>query len=120
MRAVGLVVNPDRPAAADLARRVAEWCAARGIDVHVGASGGAPQPANAIEVEPDQLAKGVDLIVSLGGDGTMLHTVALVYPTDVPVLGINAGQLGYLNAFEGSELERALERIANGDYEVQP
>jgi NAD+ kinase len=76
-------------------------------------------PPGAIEVEPDQLAKGVDLVVSLGGDGTMLHTVDLVYPTDVPVVGINAGQLGYLNAFEGSELESALDRIARGDYEVQ-
>ena len=119
MRAVGLVVNPDRPAAGALARRVAEWCSARSIEVHVGAFEDVPRLPGAIEVEAEQLAKDVDLIVSLGGDGTMLHTVDLVYPTTVPVVGINAGQLGYLNAFEGTELESALDRMARGDYEVQ-
>ncbi|HEY1740704.1 MAG TPA: NAD(+)/NADH kinase [Acidimicrobiia bacterium] len=119
MKAIALVVNPDRPAAAELAVRAAKWCAEQGVAVQVAASERAAVPPGAAEVDADALAAGADLIMSLGGDGTMLHTVDIVYPTTVPIVGINAGQLGYLNAFEASELETALDRIARGDFDVQ-
>ena len=61
---------------------------------------------------------GLDLVHHLGGDGTMLHTVQLVYPDPVPILGVNAGQLGYLTALEPDELEPALPRLLAGDYSV--
>ncbi len=105
MRAVALVENTSRPAAAALAARATEWCEQHGVAVR--------------EVGAAPLADDIDLIVSIGGDGTMLNTVDLVYPTPIPIVGINAGQLGYLNAFEGAEIESALDRIANGDFEVQ-
>ena len=119
MKAIALVVNPHRPAATELAVRVSKWCAAQGVAVQVAASEHAPAPPGATEVDAAELAAGVDLIMSIGGDGTMLHTVELVYPTTVPIVGINAGQLGYLNAFEASELESTLDRIASGDFDVQ-
>ena len=119
MKAIALVVNPHRPAATELAVRASKWCAAQGVAVQVAASERAPAPPGATEVDAAELAAGVDLIMSIGGDGTMLHTVELVYPTTVPIVGINAGQLGYLNAFEASELESALDRIASGDFDVQ-
>ena len=67
---------------------------------------------------PEKFVRGLDLVLSLGGDGTMLHTVQLVYPEPVPILGVNAGQLGYLTALEPDELEPALPRLLAGDYSV--
>jgi NAD+ kinase len=61
----------------------------------------------------------VDLAVSLGGDGTMLRTVAMAAGRGIPVLGVNLGQLGYLTEVEPPALERALERFVAGDYEVE-
>ncbi len=61
---------------------------------------------------------GLDVVISLGGDGTMLHTAALVYPAPVPIVGINAGNLGYLNAYEAGELELALDRLVRGEFGV--
>jgi NAD+ kinase len=55
-----------------------------------------------------------DLAVSLGGDGTMLRTLDLISATDVPVLGVNIGHLGYLTEVEPSELETALEGFLTG------
>jgi len=63
-------------------------------------------------------AEGLDLVLSIGGDGTMLRTVELVYPERVPILGVNAGQLGYLSAVEASELEDALPRLMRGEFEI--
>ena len=61
---------------------------------------------------------GLDLVVSLGGDGTMLHAVDLVYPAPVPILGVNVGQLGYLTEVEPDELEASMPRLLAGDFAV--
>ena len=67
---------------------------------------------------PRHFADGLDLVISLGGDGTMLRTVDLVYEAGVPVLGVNVGQLGYLTEVEPADLDAALDRLLAGDYEV--
>ncbi|HKA94577.1 MAG TPA: NAD(+)/NADH kinase, partial [Acidimicrobiia bacterium] len=66
----------------------------------------------------EQFAEGLDVAVSLGGDGTMLRTVDIVYEAGVPVLGVNVGDLGYLTEVEPGALDRALERLLAGDYDV--
>ena len=67
----------------------------------------------------EELADGVDLAVSLGGDGTMLRTVDLVAGDEVPVLGVNVGLLGYLTEVEPPRLTLALERFFAGDYGIE-
>ena len=69
-------------------------------------------------VDPKGFAVGLDLVLALGGDGTMLRAVQLVYPEPAPILGVNAGQLGYLSAIEAGELESALPRLMRGEIEV--
>ena len=71
-----------------------------------------------VAVPVEEFAAGLDLAVSLGGDGTMLRTVDLVYDAGVPVLGVNVGQLGYLAEVEPVDLDAALERLLAGDYAV--
>ena len=58
-------------------------------------------------------------MVSLGGDGTMLRAVDLVADDDVPVLGINLGQLGYLTEVEPSGLRMAVKRFLSGAYSIE-
>jgi NAD+ kinase len=62
----------------------------------------------------------IDALITLGGDGTMLRGARLVGALQVPILGVNLGRLGFLTACAGEELEQALERLASGDYIVQP
>jgi NAD+ kinase len=68
--------------------------------------------------DPD-LPIGLDLAVSLGGDGTMLRTVDSVATEGVPVLGIHIGQLGYLTEVEPDEAQLALERFLAGSYDIE-
>ena len=65
----------------------------------------------------DELAQGLDLAVSLGGDGTMLRTVDLVAGDGVPVLGVNVGQLGYLAEVEPPDCRRRSSGSSRGDYD---
>lgn len=104
---MAFVVHADRADAAVLARQAAAWLAQEGHDVRLPDQGGNP------------VTDGADLAVSLGGDGTMLHTVDLVHGTGVPVLGVNLGHLGYLTAVEAGGLRHALERFLEGDYLLQ-
>lgn len=70
------------------------------------------------QVDPEGLAENVDLILVLGGDGTMIATARLMGDAEVPVLGVNYGGLGYLAEFRIEELYSALESILSGNYRL--
>lgn len=70
-------------------------------------------------VEPDDFGKNLDLAISLGGDGTMLRTVALLNGADVDILGVNFGDLGYLTVIEPHELESAVQRCLEGRNDIE-
>ena len=59
-----------------------------------------------------------DLVVALGGDGTMLRTLAQLLGSDVPVIGVNFGRVGFLASIEPDDLERDLARVFAGEYVV--
>ena len=62
-------------------------------------------------------AAGIDLVLSLGGDGTFLRAVHLAWPDDCPVLGVNLGSLGFLAEVDVAEAEGAMARLVAGDYQ---
>ena len=95
VRAVGLVPHPNRATAAELARHASTRLAEHGIDVRC------PTGDDATALDPT----GLDVIISLGGDGTMLRAVDLAYEAGVPVLGVNVGQMGYLTEIEPDDFE---------------
>jgi NAD+ kinase len=119
MVAVGLIVHHERPQAAELARDVAGWLVERGHDVRlpIGDADAAGLPGHG--TPDDTLLDGLDVAVSLGGDGTMLRALDLVGPSGVPVIGVNVGQLGYLTEVDPSGLRTALKRFLDGSYEIE-
>ncbi len=116
MRAVGIVPHPQRAAA--YAGRAAQCLAEAGVQVRVPApdAGAVGLPDLAHDLE--SFATGLDFVVSLGGDGTMLRTVDVVAAEGVPILGVNLGQLGFLTEVEPPQLEESLRRALAGDYQI--
>jgi NAD+ kinase len=123
IKRVGIVLKPHQPDALKTLCELTIWLAERGISL----LGGPEIEREQIEhqtgcgvqaVEPDKLAGSVDLILVLGGDGTMIATARLMGDTEVPVLGINYGGLGYLAEFRIEELYTALESILAGNYRL--
>ena len=114
IRTVGLVVKRDRPRAVRLARRMIGWLARRRVRVLVDGEqglGGAPARSK------DELARVADLIVVLGGDGTLLAIARRTGPR-VPILGINLGELGFLTEVAEDEAMPMLARVFAGRYEI--
>ena len=117
-RAIGLVPHPNRSQATQLAKHAAERLAEHDVEVRVPGPDADSAGLGHLAVELDAFASGLDVVVSLGGDGTMLRAVDLSYEARVPVLGVNVGQLGYLTEVEPQDFDAALDRLVNGEYEV--
>jgi NAD+ kinase len=116
--AFGLVLHRQR--GADLAAEVAAWLTERDHEVRLSPADAARIGMPELGVVEGELAIGLDLLVSLGGDGTMLHAADLAVEEGVPVMGVNLGNLGYLTEVERGELKVALKRFLSGQsYTVQ-
>lgn len=123
IKRIGVVLKAHQPDALKTMCELTTWLAARDLTL----VGGPEIERDAIarqtgctvaEVESEEMAANVDLVLVLGGDGTMIATSRLVGDTEVPVLGINFGGLGYLAEFRIEELYTALESILSGNYRL--
>ncbi|HVL92500.1 MAG TPA: NAD(+)/NADH kinase [Acidimicrobiales bacterium] len=120
MAVVALVPHRARAAATELAAHAIDWLESRGHKVRVPDADALAPGLVARSWPESELAAGLDLAVSLGGDGTMLRTVDLLGATGVPVLGVNVGHLGYLTEVEPDAMVSALERFFAADFRIQP
>jgi len=68
--------------------------------------------------EPESDVSLADIAVVLGGDGTMLRALQRFLGTDIPVIGVNFGRVGFLASIDASELESGLSRVFSGDYRI--
>src|SRR6185436_12980271 len=124
IKRIGIVLKPNQPDALKTMCELTIWLSARGISLlggpeierqRIEEQTGCPVD----EVAPDKLAAIADLILVLGGDGTMIATSRLMGDTELPVMGVNYGGLGYLAEFRIDELFTELEPILAGDFKLE-
>ena len=125
IKRIGIVLKPHQPDALKTMCEIAAWLTERDISLlggpEIERDRIAQETGCAVEsVEPEQLAANVDLVLVLGGDGTMIATARMMGESEVPVLGVNYGGLGYLAEFRIEELYTALESILAGNYRLDP
>lgn len=117
---VYMVVNTGKPHAMQIARAAASILASENVKVLVddccAAHLGSGIAYTAVPVQQGYSL--CDIVVSIGGDGTMLHAARHVLQKNTPLLGINIGRLGFLTTLENDELEM-LRRLASGQYHVE-
>ena len=120
IRRVGLIANPEKPNAAQLVRRAAKILAGLGRTVACD-----PDTAGVLNGEVPavgslmQLARSSDLLLVFGGDGTMLRVARDIAGLPVPLLGINAGHLGFLTAVPSRRLADSLKKIPAGRFAIE-
>lgn len=116
IRTVGLVAKYQEAKAAQMVRWLIPWLKKRGKKVCV--ENGLAR-AGAQSCSKKEMAFKADLIISLGGDGTLLNIAPLVERPEVPILGVNLGALGFITEVAVDELESVLSKTLSGDYEVE-
>ncbi len=112
MQRIGLLYHPYKERAVELAREWRDEIAARG----------APTPLVASawdERETHNICEHVDLIITLGGDGTLLRAVRIGAPCGVPAIGAKLGHVGFLSGIKPDEFDRAIVPLLHGDYFVE-
>ncbi len=119
MAVIALVTHQDRPEASTVARSTIDWLEGLGHAVILPTTDAHRLGRSDNGVIEESLADTADVAVSLGGDGTMLRTVALVARRGVPIIGVNFGQLGYLTDVEPDGVRDALEKFLAGDYTLE-
>ena len=103
MKSVGIVTRLDSPDVEKIGKQLVTWFSDRGIDANLN----------------KPLTQGLDMLVVLGGDGTLLHVAKDASTLDIPILGVNLGNLGFLTEVSADEMYYSLETILAGDYRLE-
>lgn len=120
MKRVGIVAKTDRDEARVVLPRLLEWCTGRGLTPVLEKDTASLCPdATAVAVVKSELPAQADLLLVLGGDGTLLSVARLVGDLGVPILGVNLGGLGFLTALTVDELFPALEAHLRGELVIE-
>jgi NAD+ kinase len=116
IQTVGVCLKPSQPQAAETIRQLVEWLAERGIETRLDAE--AARQAGRPAEETVRLGAEVDLLISLGGDGTLLAVARAAGRRRIPILGINLGTLGFLTEVNVEEMFPVLESVLEGNAEI--
>jgi NAD+ kinase len=118
LKAIALYVNAAKNHAADVARRVAQLATAH--DIRVGVWERDAEPASVLGIVPSCEVEDAELLVTIGGDGTLLRGAQIAHPRGIPILGVNIGRLGFLTEVEAdADGFAALDRVFGGDVRVE-
>jgi NAD+ kinase len=98
----GIITKPDDAESAEYARRLAAWFAGKNVETVL-----------------DEIHSGLDILLVLGGDGTLLHIAEQAALKSIPVVGINLGYLGFLTELTAPEAEQALDALLAGPVTIE-
>jgi len=115
---VGIVTKPKFPEIKDVVKDLVSWLRERRKEVILDPKAATLLGETAANAKA-QMAGKADLVIVLGGDGTMLNAARLVEERSVPILGVNLGGLGFLTEVSLEHIHPTLERIFAGDYHVE-
>ncbi len=99
---VGIITRFDTPKVEEIGRHLVDWFSARKIQAELNV------------IEPY-----MDMLVVLGGDGTLLHVSKEASQHDIPILGVNLGDLGFLTEVSADEMYYSLETVLGGDFRIE-
>jgi NAD+ kinase len=117
MKRIGIICKPRRPEPREIVRKLHPWLVEHGCSVVMEQD--IAQELGIAGCQCSEIPEQVDLIIVLGGDGTMLGVARLVGELPVPILGVNLGGLGFITEVSKEDLYSALENVFAGRYEIE-
>lgn len=117
MKRIGILANTTKPQAVDAVKVIAAKCRDYGMELFVCDETADLAPM-AHRVAPDQLESSIDVLLALGGDGTMLHALRVMGHSDIPVAGVNLGSLGFMTTVPQNDAGRLIDVLAAGTFHL--
>jgi NAD+ kinase len=117
MKTIGIVANSGKQDALRLASELADWLAARNVEVLMERE--SAELVGRLDISADEeTIRSTELLVVLGGDGTILRAARMVGQKCIPILGVHFGRYGFITEIHPPDVKAALERALSGDYLV--
>ena len=125
MNRVGIIIKRNKPEVISFTRGLAEWFSPKRIDVYLEEAMrdlfSPPLSAPFLHfIRREDFPSHVEMVIVLGGDGTLLSVARMVWNHGIPILGVNFGGLGFLTEISLEEIYPVLERVLQGDYGTNP
>lgn len=117
MKNIGIIAKKGRPEVLALTGKIIPWLTERGFRVAMEKNF-AVSTEKVQGVERDEIASLADLLIVLGGDGTLLSVARIPGAEDVPILAVNLGGLGFLTEIRVDEINSLLEKVTVGDFDL--
>ena len=123
MNRIGIIAKRNKPEAAAIVSNLVEWLRPKKIEVYIEKEMEEFLRPTLSEgywksVEREEMPPHVEMIIVLGGDGTLLSVARQVWNKNIPILGVNLGGLGFLTEITLDELYSVLERVLRDDFEI--
>jgi NAD+ kinase len=118
MQRIGIVAKPNKPEAEPVLRKLVSWLQEHGREVLLDQEAAGICPELGAGLARSEVVAAADLLVVLGGDGTLLSAARLIGPRDVPILGVNLGGLGFLTEVTLDELFPTLDAVLRDQFDV--
>ena len=119
MQKIGLITNHRQENATEFAEQLSQWLRSHHYDVYSLARQEDAPPELVIPGEEPLMDK-TDMVIAMGGDGTLLSAARITAPHGIPILGVNMGNLGFLTEVEAENLYSNLEQVFSGKYTEDP
>lgn len=116
IKKIGIVSKPKKAEIREIVPELVEWLRKRDIEVSIDKETGSILESSEKCLTRNELPGKVDLLVVLGGDGTLLAAARALYRHEVPIFAVNLGDLGFLTVITRDELYPALEGVLSGNY----
>ena len=117
MKKIGIIIKPHKPEAKEVLKKLVSWLEAQHLEAVLDVDTAKIIDAKS-KYQKSQIASLVDMIIVLGGDGTLLSVARLTVSKGIPILGVNLGGLGFLTEVTLDELYPTLEKVIAGDCVV--
>jgi len=119
IQSIGLFGNPATRGIGSAIKFFQDSCQAASVGLHLTADLSDLAAGTVTACSPAELAEQSDVVIALGGDGTMLRAARAVVTTGTPLLGINLGSLGYLTDVPYDLAKKAMDQLLAGDYHLE-
>ena len=125
MNRIGIITKQNKPEVVRFSQSLAEWLLPKRIEVFVeeqmrGLFNPSLSSSSLHFIRREDFSSHVEMVIVLGGDGTLLSVARMVWKHGIPILGVNFGGLGFLTEISLEEIYPVLERVLRGDFKTNP